>query len=309
MSEAAESNARPHRPSTAAAQNLPSTADGGPGVDALLRRWFFNRTDRVAILAPWGKPCPAVPEGTLEDLLRAHTGGDAAPLVRVACTHARSTTSMEGRFRLGSYAPALDGTTGWLCIDLDGPGHASALADPDAAARRTLGAFEAAGLPAYLERSGGGAGWHVWCFFAPPIPASEARALGRALAPPDAPLAGGGIADVVKARGIEVFPKQTKIRPTGYGHAVWLPWWHGAPGGANQFYERGSDDVFRVHVPRTFEPASPDALGLGAAADGPCLPDAVSVVPADLVAVAASCDLRHSCTSLHHRSRPAASHW
>jgi hypothetical protein len=44
-----------------------------------------------------------------------------------------------------------------------------------------LDACHANGVPAVLERSRSGNGGHVWVFFAAPVPASEARALGAAL--------------------------------------------------------------------------------------------------------------------------------
>ncbi|WP_438023978.1 hypothetical protein [Sorangium sp. So ce233] len=36
------------------------------------------------------------------------------------------------------------------------------------------------------------------------------------------------------ARGIEVFPKQPKIRRSGFGNLVWLPWWQGAADGRDR---------------------------------------------------------------------------
>ena len=195
----------------------------GPGRDdalRLLRERFFNRTDLVAILAPWGKPCPVEANGSLDELLLGHLLGKGAPESKVKYANRRGSGAMKGRFRIGSYCPAPDDTTRWLCLDFDGAGHADALADPQAAALAALDTATAAGLPAYLERSGGGKGWHLWCFFDPPLAAAQAQALGRALAPKDALLAGsaGEVADPRSARGIEVFPKQPKIRRNGFGN-------------------------------------------------------------------------------------------
>ena len=107
----------------------------------LLRERFFNRTDRVAILAPWGKPCPVEANGTLDELLLGHLLGDAAPETKVRYENRRGSGAMMGRFRVGSYCPAPDATTRWLCIDFDGAGHAGALADPQAAALASFGAL------------------------------------------------------------------------------------------------------------------------------------------------------------------------
>ena len=220
------------------------TASVRPAADQaieLFRRRFLNRTDCVAVRTERGTPRPVDANGTLEGLLRGHLLGDAAPVAKVRFQGRAGAGAMSGRFRVGSYCPAPDNTTRWLCLDFDGAGHADALADPEAAARTALGRFAAADLPAYLERSGGGRGWHLWCFFDPPVPAAKARTLGRALAPLDATLTDGGVADPRSGRGIEVFPKQAKIRKKGYGNLVWLPWWEGAPTGANTFYRPGDD--------------------------------------------------------------------
>jgi P4 family phage/plasmid primase-like protien len=237
------------------------TAAGPPDRDTALRLFrqrFLNRTDIVAILAPWGKPCPAAPKD-LDALLAAHLLGEAAPSTKVSWKNRGGSTATLGRFRVGAYAPAPDGTTRWLCLDFDGAGHASALADPEEAARAGLAAFEQACLTAHLERSGGGLGWHLWCFFDPPVPAEEARNIGHALAPKDAPLAGGGFADSGAGTGIEVFPKQAKVRRGGYGNLVWLPWWSRAKVGGNHFYRAGPEGTLIPCVP-SLEVASAERL-------------------------------------------------
>jgi len=187
----------------------------------LLRRYFLNRTDRVAILAPWGKPCPVEVVGSLDGLLLGHLLGDAAPEAEVKYTNTGGSGTLNGRFRVGSYAPSLDDRTRLLCLDFDGPGHSNALADPLDAATKARDASVEVGLPVYLERSGGGQDWHIWCFFERPIPAGKTQELGRSLAPKGALLANGQTADASANRGIEVFPKQ-KSRNSGFGNFVWL---------------------------------------------------------------------------------------
>lgn len=256
---------------------LAANDDGVPAMSAtlraaakvrLLRDHFFNRTDTAAILAPWGKPCPVPSGADLDAMLRAHVAGDGAAAVTVRYSNKMGDGTLTGRFRVGSYCPSTERTTRWLCIDLDGPGHSSALADPDAVARETLDAFAAVDLPAYLERSGSGNGWHVWCFFDPPLSAAKAQAIGQALAPRDASLARGGVADPKAGRGIEVFPKQSKVRAGGYGNLLWLPWWQGAPAGANTFHRVGPSGTLERYEPDQFAAASRAAIERVATACG-----------------------------------------
>lgn len=222
---------------------------------SLVRTHFCNRLDLVAVRAPWGKPVPITLDpkivktaGTdpLDALVASHVLGRAADEVRIK--YSKTPGSCEifpGPHRIGVYAPAPDNTTRWVCLDFDGAGHSDALADPAAAAVDTLRRLQGAGINAYLERSGGGSGYHVWIFFAQPEPADRARELGHHFAPRDARLAGCGdggeeFADPAAGRGIEVFPKQGAHRgKQKTGNLVWAPWWAGATTGGNVFYQAG----------------------------------------------------------------------
>ena len=258
----------------------------------LLRERFLGRRDQVAVLAPWGKPCPTSPGDSLDALLRAHVCGHAAPPVAVTFdTRRRGRSAERGRFRVGSYAPDLEGRAKWLCLDFDGAGHSHALVDPVGAARAAQRAFDDAGLPSYLERSGGGNGWHLWCFFDPPIPAADAIRIGRLLVPRDCKLVDGGVADVDRGAGIELFPKQPTIARGGFGNMVWLPWWSAAKtAGANLFYRCDEDDP-----------------------DGPLVPYApeeIVVVPKDAIAavlpLAAEQPVRERARRPPHRTAAAS---
>lgn len=223
----------------------------------LLQSYFFSRTDRVAVLAPWNKPHPTEPIGELTALLAAHVGKGTAK-VRFKTRRGESVAS--GRFRVGSYVPAADGTTPWLCLDFDGgKDHADALVDPLAAATAALTRARDLELPAYLERSGGGAGWHVWVFFETGVDAAAARQLGDCLAPKDAMCTSGRLADVKAARGIEIFPKQIRPRKDGVGNMVWLPFWSGAAPGGNRFYQLNGADLVE-YVPESFVRVSAESL-------------------------------------------------
>ena len=217
---------------------------------SLLRR-FLHRTDVIAIWAPWGRPCPAAPVGNIDEVLLAHL--HVGPPVQVTASGKPQT----GRFRVGSYCVSKDQTVIWICTDFDGPGHSWVLEDPLAAALKCLRAYAAAGLSAYLERSGSGNGWHVWCFFSEPITAGRGRALAHLLVPKDARLVDGQLAAPIAGHGIEIFPKQDTISDGGLGHQVWLPFWGKAPAGANTFYREDGSAELQQYLPDDFQTASP----------------------------------------------------
>lgn len=229
----------------------------------LLRERFLNRTDYVAVRTSKGTPRPVEANGSLDQLLLGHLGFIDEPQKVRYRTSNGGLAAMTGHFRLGTYSPGLDDTTRWLCIDFDGDGHAGALVDPIGTAQQALTAFEHAGLPAYMERSGGGKGWHLWCFFDPALPAGHARAIGHALAPKDALLSTGAVADPRSHRGIEVFPKQDGLHKKGkkgFGNLVWLPWWTGAPEGSNTFYRSEGEGALEPYVPTELVVASPESI-------------------------------------------------
>jgi hypothetical protein len=234
----------------------------GAALARLLRSRFFSRTDHLAALMPWNDPHPIEGGEHLDALLLAHVLGDAAPSAVARYHNRKGALKLEkGHYRLGSYAPDGEGNTVWFCLDFDGPGHAEPLADPQAAVVQAWRNAAGLGMPAYIEQSGSGKGWHLWVFFAQPVSARDARRLALLVAPAGLPLANGGEASARGNRGIEVFPKQEKHRKKkGLGNLVWLPLWAGAPEGANQFYRLDGDAL------------------------QPYLPDDLAAIPADQVA-------------------------
>lgn len=227
---------------------------------ALLRQRFLCRSDVFAFLASWEKPCPTQEGTDLDALLAAHVSGEAAPKASVRYRNRYGIGAELGWFRVGTYTPALDGTTKWLCLDFDGSGHAEAIADPKAAALAVHQAFTQAGIPSHLELSGGGKGWHLWCFFDPPVPARLSRALAFALLPCEVTLASGEVVQANTGRVIEIFPKQTKIEDGGYGNLVWLPWWSKAEWPANQFHRLDEAGELVPHLPESFDTANLEAV-------------------------------------------------
>jgi len=226
----------------------------------LLSRFFLHRTDQLAVLAPWEKPTPATFTAPVQQLLEGHLRGPRGPASTVTYKTKRAEGTMAGRWRLGAYSPAPDGTVKWVCIDFDGANHKNPLEDAQATALATQRRALAQGLPAYLERSGSGLGWHLWVFFSAPVPVGKAHDLGHRLAPRNAFLAGGGLADPSKAEGIEVFPKQNGASRFRYGNMVWLPWWSGAAKGGNLFYRADESNTLVPYAPETFEAVAPDQV-------------------------------------------------
>lgn len=108
---------------------------------------------------------------------------------------------LSGEKRIGVYplSPTiLDGEgVYWACLDID---------DSDLnLAIESMGALAELGVQGYIERSKR-KGYHVWVFFAEPVPANHARALLR-----------------YAGAEHEIFPKQDKLVDGGYGNYVNLP--------------------------------------------------------------------------------------
>lgn len=226
----------------------------------ILRQHFLDREDVVAWNASWNA-CPTRVVD-LDALLLAHLHGVQAPEVGVEWTTKEGKEiGQRGRFRIGSYAIGKDNCTVFGCVDCDGGGrHGNPLADPLVVALQILKRCEQLGIPAYLEKSGGGAGWHVWLFFAYRAAAAKVRRLLFAMIPDDVLLADGGLADARANKGLEVFPKQDAINGDGLGNLVWLPWWHGAKEGGNQFYQVKDDGELATYVPETFQTVDEELL-------------------------------------------------
>ncbi len=227
---------------------------------SLLRKRFFNRIDKVAFRPPWeGKSaCPAIGEDNLDAMLAAHLDA-AAPEVTIRWrTQSGKEGTERGRCRIGTYSPAADGTTCFAVLDLDGDEHHKPLADPFGAALQIIDVLKSKGIVAHLEMSGSAKGWHVWIFFSEPVSAAKVRKLLFALIPAGILLVDGKKADPRRNVGIEVFPKQDV--PPDVGNQVWLPWYHGAKAGGNQFYRVGSAGEIAPHLPDDFETVTPAAL-------------------------------------------------
>jgi hypothetical protein len=100
-------------------------------------------------------------------------------------------------------------------------------------------------------------------FFDDPIPASKIRTLLYGVAPRDAKLKDGSLADPESNAGIEIFPKLDRhaepVTVGSVGCQTWLPWWHGAKDGGNLFYEIRDGEVVPF-VPDYFETHSEEEI-------------------------------------------------
>ncbi len=230
----------------------------GRALAALLNTYFFNRTDVVGAMSPSGNCGPIAGVANLNDLLMAHVMGELVSPAAVNFMAKNEVAKSETDWpRIGSYAPNKENKTRWICVDFDGgDGHTDPLLDPRAAALALYLKCRELNLPAYLEKSGSGEGWHVWIFFGEPVAAVDARRLGKAV------IAAGFKTKSGKdsSEAVEVFPKSDKLKnENGLGNFIWLPWWHAAPEGANQFYKLVEGELVE-YMPDNFETITKEAL-------------------------------------------------
>ena len=146
-----------------------TASSSGPDKVRFFRALFAARTDVYAIRwenARAGRSgwSPAVEGGWRK--------GTNRPYLRL--TDRVVEAHLTGEVHLGLYPMLIGDVCHWLVADFDGP---SAMLD----ALAYLKAARAVGAPAALEVSRSGIGAHVWIFFAGPVPAATARALGSGL--------------------------------------------------------------------------------------------------------------------------------
>ena len=115
-------------------------------------------------------------------------------------------------FVMGVYALLPDETCWFLAVDFDGASWADD-------ARAFIETCRAEGVPAALERSRSGQGGHVWIFFAPPVPARDARRLGAWLVTRTMERR----PEIGFASYDRFFPSQDTMPLGGFGNLIALP--------------------------------------------------------------------------------------
>lgn len=206
--------ARPPGPAqTAMFEQAPGAVDASsplPAKVAFFRALFRAREDVYALRwvnrrdgrSGW---MPAVRGGRLK-------GVPASERQYLPLTEKVVHDHLAGEIDLGLY-PLLDGDSCcWLAADFDGP---AAMLD----ALAYLKAARAAAVPAALEVSRSGLGAHVWIFFAAPVAAVTARALGTGL-----------LREAIALRGRmdlrsydRLFPSQDVVVNGGLGNLIAAP--------------------------------------------------------------------------------------
>ena len=189
------------------------------------RDLFFIRTDVIAVKPPaeWNiAVCPMEPDDINQAILSHLQGENVTP------AKFRYKGKTHGNLRrIGTYS-VFDGKSIWGVIDVDGSSggkHANPVARPDEAAIVIINKLKELSVPAYLERSGSGTGYHVWVFLSETVPAASIRKFLLSVIPKDIPmLEEGKFADPNKNHGVEVFPKQDIKKP--FGNLVWFPFFY-----------------------------------------------------------------------------------
>ncbi len=120
-------------------------------------------------------------------------------------TVVQAKAHLAGTVRIGRHLLLPDGTCHAVVIDSDDQGGSPVL---EICALLTRDRLRFA-----VERSKS-KGWHVWIFFAAPVPAWKARAVAQAI-----------VSEAGWSR-TEVFPKQSALGEDGVGNYIFLPW-HG----------------------------------------------------------------------------------
>jgi hypothetical protein len=123
-----------------------------------------------------------------------------------------------GTHLIGIYPLLPDGTCLWISVDFDNhDGNKNPLED----ARNFIDTCEIYGIPAYIERSKSGNGYHVWIFLAGPVQAWKVRAVVFALLGEAKVIS----EDAEKGSFDRLFPNQDNLSGKKLGNLIALPFY------------------------------------------------------------------------------------
>lgn len=123
---------------------------------------------------------------------------------------------LQGKSQLGIYPLLPDGTCHFMAVDFDKHDERSP-GEPLEDAKSLVDICKVEEIPAYLERSKSGHGYHTWIFFYKPVPAWKARLVVSAL------LKEAQVVDEESTSFDRLFPNQDTIRQDGIGNLIALP--------------------------------------------------------------------------------------
>ncbi len=156
---------------------------------------------------------------------------------------------LAGKYTIGIYQLKLNNTVNWVVFDIDisykslkeiiknGEKFDRAMGQILELSKNLKGELSKRGIPSYIEDSGF-KGYHIWVFFAEPISAGVAREFAQLVSedlrlPPQFHM--------------EIFPKQVKLPPKGYGNLVKLPGGMHLKSGRRSFFLEEENFINFVH--------------------------------------------------------------
>lgn len=137
--------------------------------------------------------------------------GEYLPLNdNVYLSHLKGKDVTGKMFAVGIYPLLKDSTSNFIAVDFDGEGSLNQV-------RHFIDISKSHGIPAYLERSMSGAGYHVWIFFKERVPAWKSRKVVLGILQQAAP------GSETVAGFDRLFPNQDRLTGKGLGNLIALP--------------------------------------------------------------------------------------
>ncbi len=209
----------------------------------ILKHWFLNRTDTIAIRTGANrkpKPITGLTTTELDQIIDSHLTGRAVAVQGMSFS----------QYRCGTYTPEpVSNTSKWLCLDIDGNTHKDGFTHPEELCGALVREVISHKMHPHIERSGSGAGYHIWIFFETGVPAKDIRLFARVLL---SNIPNHLLSTINNNTGeVEVFPKQDTTK--NKGNMVWMPWHFAAKNRGNQFLKLDMTDYEPGEIVAGFE--------------------------------------------------------